>query len=56
VRTRRALNRVATGAQPSLVVAHVGTIRAALLAVGRRPGPETEIPHGELVVVDWPQP
>jgi broad specificity phosphatase PhoE len=55
-RTRRALHRVAAGAQPSLVVAHVGTIRAALLAVGRTPGPEAEIPHGQLVAVDWPPP
>jgi probable phosphoglycerate mutase len=52
-RTRRALDRVAAGPQPALVVAHVGTIRAAQLAVGQRPGPEAEVPHGELISIDW---
>jgi probable phosphoglycerate mutase len=55
-RTGRALDRVAAGPQPALVVAHVGTIRAALLAVGRHPGPEAAVAHGELVAVDWPAP
>jgi probable phosphoglycerate mutase len=52
-RTRRALDRVAAGTGPTLVVAHVGTIRAALLAAGQRPGPEAEVPHGELIAIDW---
>ncbi len=53
-RTRRALEAVAGGPAPALVVAHVGTIRAALLAVGRRTPPEREIAHGELIRLWWP--
>ena len=53
VRTRRALNLVATGVRPALVVAHAGTIRAAMLAVGREPGPERALPHGELIALAW---
>ena len=52
-RTRSALDLVAAGPQPSLVVAHAGTIRAALLATGRRPPPERALPHGELLPVEW---
>jgi 2,3-bisphosphoglycerate-dependent phosphoglycerate mutase len=52
-RTRRALDVVAAGPQPSLVVAHAGTIRAALLATGRRPPPESALPHSELLPVQW---
>lgn len=52
-RTRRALDLIAAGPQPSLVVAHAGTIRAALLATGRRPPPEHALPHGELLPVEW---
>ena len=53
VRTRRALDAVAAGPAPALVVAHAGTIRAALLAAGCRPPPERELAHGELVALTW---
>jgi broad specificity phosphatase PhoE len=53
-RTRGALNRVAGGRQPALVVAHVGTIRAALLAIGQRPPPEAEVPHATMLTLPWP--
>jgi len=53
-RTRRALDVVAGGPAPALVVAHVGTIRAALLAVGQQPPPEREVAHGELIRLRWP--
>ncbi len=53
-RTRRALTQVAAGAQPSLVVAHAGTIRAALIAVGRPVPPERALPNGEAVPLEWP--
>jgi probable phosphoglycerate mutase len=52
-RTREALGIVAAGPAPALVVAHAGTIRAAMLALGQRPPPERELPHGEFVVVIW---
>lgn len=53
-RTRRALSVVANGATPALVVAHAGTIRAALIALGRVPPPERALPHGEAIRVQWP--
>ena len=53
-RTRVALDHVVTGATPALVVAHVGTIRAARLARGLSVGTEAEVPHGELIALDWP--
>ena len=53
-RTRRALDTVAGGPAPALVVAHVGTIRAALLAVGRRPPPERDVATGAFVRLRWP--
>jgi broad specificity phosphatase PhoE len=53
-RTRLALDQVAAGPQPALVVAHVGTIRAAMLAVGRRPPAEADVPHAEMIELDWP--
>ncbi len=53
-RTRRALSVVADGPVPALVVAHAGTIRAALIAVGRVPPPERALPPGEAVRVEWP--
>jgi broad specificity phosphatase PhoE len=56
VRTRRALDLVAAGPQPALVVAHAGTIRAAMLATGRRPPPERALPHGELIALTWAAP
>jgi broad specificity phosphatase PhoE len=52
-RTRRALTTVAAGAAPALVVAHAGTIRAALLAVGRSVPAERELAHAEIVEVMW---
>jgi broad specificity phosphatase PhoE len=52
-RTRRALDIVAAGAAPALVVAHAGTIRAAMLALGRHPPPERTLPHGEPVPLEW---
>jgi broad specificity phosphatase PhoE len=53
-RTRRALGVVAAGRRPALVVAHAGTIRAALLALGRHPPPERTLAHGEAVPLSWP--
>jgi broad specificity phosphatase PhoE len=54
LRTRRALTVVAAGLTPALVVAHVGTIRAAMLALGQHPPPERAMPHGEIVTLEWP--
>jgi broad specificity phosphatase PhoE len=53
-RTRRALDQVVAGPQPALVVAHVGTIRAALLALGRRPPAETDVAHAQIIELPWP--
>jgi broad specificity phosphatase PhoE len=53
-RTRGAMNRVAAGPQPALVIAHVGTIRAAMLAIGRHPPPEADVPHATLQELPWP--
>jgi hypothetical protein len=47
------LAQVAAGPQPSLVVAHAGTIRAALIAARRPVAPERALPHGEAVALDW---
>jgi broad specificity phosphatase PhoE len=55
-RTRRALTVVAAGPSPALVVAHAGTIRAALIAVGRKPPPERALPHGQAIRLSWPGP
>ncbi len=52
-RTRKALDLVTAGPGPALVVAHAGTIRAALIAVGRAPPPERELPHGEAIPLTW---
>jgi 2,3-bisphosphoglycerate-dependent phosphoglycerate mutase len=52
-RTRRALALVAAGPQPSLVVAHAGTIRAALIATGQPVPPERALVNGEAVALDW---
>ena len=52
-RTRTALNVVATAPGPALVVAHAGTIRAAMIAIGRAVPPERELPHGEAIALDW---
>jgi broad specificity phosphatase PhoE len=48
-RTRSALTIVAAGRRPAVVVAHAGTIRAALIVVGRQPPAERTLPHGELI-------
>jgi broad specificity phosphatase PhoE len=53
-RTRRGLAVVAAGPRPAMVLAHAGTIRAALLVLGRRAPPERAIPHGEALEVLWP--
>jgi probable phosphoglycerate mutase len=53
-RTRRALDQVAAGPQPALVVAHVGTIRAAMLALGRRPPAEADVAHAQIIELPWP--
>jgi broad specificity phosphatase PhoE len=53
VRTRRALAVAAAGAQPALVVAHAGTIRAALIALGRPVPPERALLNGEAIALDW---
>ena len=53
LRTRRALAVVAAGPQPSLVVAHAGTIRAALIAAGEPVPPERALSNGEAVALDW---
>jgi broad specificity phosphatase PhoE len=55
-RTRRALTVVAGGPTPALVVAHAGTIRAALIATGRKPPPECALPRGEAITLRWPTP
>jgi broad specificity phosphatase PhoE len=52
-RTRQALDVVASAPGPALVVAHAGTIRAALIATGRAVPPERELPHGEAIPLDW---
>jgi broad specificity phosphatase PhoE len=53
LRTREALAVVAAGPTPPLVVAHAGTIRAVMLALGQRPPPERALLHGQLVVITW---
>jgi broad specificity phosphatase PhoE len=53
-RTRRALTVIAAQPGPALIVAHAGTIRAAMLALGRRPPHERALPHGEAVEIAWP--
>jgi broad specificity phosphatase PhoE len=53
-RTRGALTVVAAAAGPALVVAHAGTIRAALIATGREAPPERTLAHGEAILLEWP--
>ncbi len=53
LRTRRALAVVAAGTQPALVVAHAGTIRAALIAAGQSVPPERALANGEAIALDW---
>jgi broad specificity phosphatase PhoE len=54
-RTRRALDEIAAAAGPgrALVVAHAGTIRAAMIAQGTRPPPERELGHGDAIALSW---
>jgi broad specificity phosphatase PhoE len=47
-RTSAALAAVARGPLPALVVAHAGTIRAALAAAGRSLPPESALGHGQV--------
>jgi broad specificity phosphatase PhoE len=53
-RTRDALDRVVAGPQPALVIAHVGTIRAAMLALGLRPPAEADVAHAQIIELQWP--
>jgi broad specificity phosphatase PhoE len=48
-RTARALEVVAAGPLPALVVAHAGTVRAALALWGRDVPPEAALAHGAVV-------
>jgi broad specificity phosphatase PhoE len=48
-RTRTALARIAQGPLPALVVAHAGTIRAALADFGADVPPESALAHGALL-------
>jgi broad specificity phosphatase PhoE len=48
-RTRTALARVAAGPQPALIVAHAGTIRAALADSGAVVPAESALAHGALL-------
>ena len=48
-RTRRALDAIAAGPQPALLVAHAGTIRAAYALEGRPLPRERELPHGAVL-------
>ncbi|MBV8954103.1 MAG: histidine phosphatase family protein [Solirubrobacterales bacterium] len=52
-RTSSALTIIAARRQPALVVAHAGTIQAALIAIGRRPPPESALAHGKLIPLPW---
>lgn len=52
-RTRKALDLVASGPAPALVVAHAGTIRGAMIALGRAVPPERELPHAEAILLAW---
>jgi broad specificity phosphatase PhoE len=53
-RTVKGLDLIAAGPTPALVVAHAGTIRAALIALGRTPPPERELRHGGVMPIRWP--
>ena len=53
-RTRTALEIVASAGAPALVVAHAGTIRAALALCGRALPPESALAHGEVAAVLGP--
>lgn len=51
-RTRSALRVIAAGALPALVVAHAGTIRAALADSGAPVPTESALAHGALVELE----
>ncbi len=53
-RTRSSLATVAAGPLPALVVAHAGTIRAALADSGGPMPPESALAHGELFELPLP--
>lgn len=53
-RTRSAVATVAAGPLPALVVAHAGTIRAALADSGQPVPPESALAHGVLVKLPLP--
>lgn len=53
VRTCEALDVIAASPSPALAVAHAGTIRAALIALGRPTPPERALAHGEIVRIAW---
>ena len=53
-RTRSALATVAAGPLPALVVAHAGTIRAALADSGAPVPPESALAHGAPVELPLP--
>lgn len=53
-RTRAAMTVVAAGPQPALVVAHAGTIRAALADAGQPVPPESALGHGALLELSVP--
>jgi broad specificity phosphatase PhoE len=55
-RAGEALAIVAGGRSPALTVAHAGTIRGALIALGVPVPPERAIGHGVIIPVDWPRP
>jgi broad specificity phosphatase PhoE len=56
VRTRSALEVVTAGPLPALVVAHAGTIRAALADSGEPVPAESALPHGAVVELALPPP
>ena len=54
LRTRAALATVATGPLPAVVIAHAGTIRAALADSGAPVPPESALAHGMPVELPLP--
>jgi broad specificity phosphatase PhoE len=52
-RTSEALDIVTGGPAPGLAVAHAGTIRAALIALGEPAPPEPALVHGQIVRLAW---
>jgi probable phosphoglycerate mutase len=52
-RTREALDVIAAGPLPGLAVAHAGTIRATLIALGQPVPAERELQHGRILRVTW---